>query len=446
MKDNPFHDLISTCLEHIKNSPGQDENTYMSTFSLVLWKRLSEKTGDQGFAEARTKAVVKDQAAELIHKGMIRFEEEYPDETKGMFDLILKHGSYYNEDGNMLIRLLDYLNDISLQNIFERGSAHEYVEAMEELSFYSPLKGKFSVPVSMPRLMRSVLSIQEKDRVFAFGCAPVISILDCFINEKSSLIFAQDMNIRFAIMAKVLLALFNIDHSRIVPQNFVEQPAFVKDGKLETFDCVFGVPHLGGVSSEQAEKLRNDPYGRFPQYYFDRFSKELVALDHALKVLKPKIGRGAILVPQIFLSMMNTRKIRTYMVSMNYIDTIAALPRYLFPGLNKDLALLVFRMDKQDKKVNFIDAEPLCNKADRSIDQKKFLEIYFNRADSKHSMLVDNTKILGHDSSLFPSVYQNIKPDKERKSVQHLRDELSGIDGRLREVQKRLDSRLGRSE
>ena len=120
------------------------------------------------------------------------------------------------------------------------------------------------------------------------------------------------------------------------------------------------------------------------------------------------------------------------------------MPRYFFPGLTTDLALLVFKMNKQDRKVNFIDAEPLCNKADRSIDQKKFLELYTRRQESEHSMLVDNAAILGHDASLLPSVYQEVKPVTERKSLQHLRDELSGIDHRLQEVQKKLDDTLGR--
>ena len=444
MKNNPFNELISICFEHIKFRHDQEAHSYLSTFSLVLWKMLSERTGDKEFNQARAKAVVKEMTAELIHKGMTRFDEAYPEVTKGIFSMVLRHISYYNEDGGALRRLLDYLDNISLRNIFEQGSTEDYIEALHNAGFKKNTLSGFSVSVYMLRLMRATLSIQEKDRVFAFGCAPVVSILDSIVSEKSSYLCAQDMNVNYAIMAKIHLALFNIDHSRVVPQGLFEQPAFVKDGQLETFDCVFGVPHMGTIPSDQAEKLRNDPYGRFPEHFIDRFSRELVTLTHALKALKPRIGRGAILLPQKFLSMMNTHKIRSYMVLMNYIDTIATLPRYLFPGLTTDMALLVFKMNKQDKKVLFIDAEPFCSQADKSIDQDRFMELYAGRKESEHSMLVDNSVILGREASLFPSVYQEVKPDKERKSLQHLRDELSGIDHRLQQVQKKLDDALGR--
>lgn len=158
------------------------------------------------------------------------------------------------------------------------------------------------------------------------------------------------MIIPHALVAKIHLAVFNIGHSMVAAENFFEQPAFVKDGMLETFDCVFGVPHMEAIPSQQAEKVRNDRYGRFPDLLIDRFSRKLVTLAHALKVLRPKLGRGAILLPQRFLNMMNTRKIRTYMASMNYVDAIAYLPSYLFPALSVDLAMLVFRMNKRTKK------------------------------------------------------------------------------------------------
>ncbi len=228
----------------------------------------------------------------------------------------------------------------------------------------------------------------------------------------------------------------------VAAENFFEQPAFVKDGRLETFDCVFGVPHMGTIPSQQAEKLRNDRYGRFPDLLIDRFSRELVTLAHALKVLRPKLGRGAILLPQKFLSMMNTRKIRTYMVSMNYVDAIASMPSYLFPGLSVDLAMLVFRMNKQDKKVLFIDAETLCSQADKNIDQDKFLEIYFRRTDSENSMLVNNTNILGNDSSLHFLVYKQ-KDQKPTKNNYHdLEKQMRDISQVIAEVQTELDEKI----
>ncbi|MFW6275596.1 MAG: hypothetical protein ACOC2M_03075 [bacterium] len=63
-------------------------------------------------------------------------------------------------------------------------------------------------------------------------------------------------------------------------------------------------------------------------------------------------------------------------------------------------------------------------------------------------MVVDNTLILGCDASLFASVYQRTNPAGKRKSVEHLKNQLCGIDGKLTEVRNKLDdslSRLGKS-
>ncbi len=440
---NSFYNLATAVFEQIKS--GSDfEHSYMSTFSLLLWKRLADKTGDDGFNQARTKAVSPGRTAELIHKAMRDFEDKYSEEAQGLFSQILRHISYHNEEWGMLVRFMDYLAGSSIAELFDQGSRHDYIKALEECGYSRNAKGCFGVSLNILRLIRAVLSIKDSDRVFAFGCTPAISILDSIVNEKCMSLYAQDVNTPHALMAKIHLALFNIDHSMVAAGNVFEHPAFVKDGRLETFDCVFGVPHMGTIPSQLARTLRQDRYGRFPDLLIDRFSIELAALAHALKVLRPKLGRAAIVLPQRFLSMMNTRKIRTYMVSMNYVDAIVSLPNYFFPGLFVDLALLIFKMNKQDKQVLFIDAEPLCSKADISLDQDKFLDIYVRRENTEHSMLVENTIILGRDASLFPSVYQETKPPRKGKSAEQLRDHLCGIDGKLTEVRNKLDESLSR--
>lgn len=70
-----------------------------------------------------------------------------------------------------LVRFMDFLAS-SIAELFDQGSRHNYIKALDEWGHSRNTRGFFSVSLNMFRLMRAVLSIKNRGTVFTFGCAP----------------------------------------------------------------------------------------------------------------------------------------------------------------------------------------------------------------------------------------------------------------------------------
>ena len=76
-----------------------------------------------------------------------------------------------------------------------------------------------------------------------------------------------------------------------------------------------------------------------------------------IETMKPKTGRMAVVVPHgVLFRGAQKAQIRQKLIEENLLDAVIGLPEKLFYGTGIPAAILVFRKNKKDKSVLFIDA------------------------------------------------------------------------------------------
>ncbi len=114
------------------------------------------------------------------------------------------------------------------------------------------------------------------------------------------------------------------------------------------------------------------------------------------------------------------KKIRQYLVSHNYVDTVIQLPANLFFGVGIATCIIVLKKSaKKDSNVLFIDASKLFVKnGNKNLlapeHQDKIMELFKNRKDEQYlAKLVKNDDILENDCNLSVSSYVEQEDTRE---------------------------------
>ncbi len=126
-----------------------------------------------------------------------------------------------------------------------------------------------------------------------------------------------------------------------------------------------------------------------------------------IEVLKPKTGRMGVVVPHgVLFRGAAEGKIRKQLVDENLLDAVIGLPEKLFYGTGIPAAILIFRRNKADKNVLFIDAsyEFKDGKNQNQLTEDnvaKIIQTYKSRKDvDKYSRIATIDEIKENDYNL----------------------------------------------
>ncbi|MGA7795028.1 MAG: N-6 DNA methylase, partial [Candidatus Acidiferrales bacterium] len=175
---------------------------------------------------------------------------------------------------------------------------------------------------------------------------------------------------------------------------------------LKHFDVVVANPPFSlekwGYDSAAADK-----FGRFRRGLPPQTKGDYAFVLHMIEVLKPKTGRMGVVVPHgVLFRGAAEGKIRKQLVDENLLDTVIGLPEKLFFGTGIPAAILVFRRNKADKDVLFIDASREYNdgKNQNQLTEDnvaKIIETYKARKDvDKYAHLATLDEIKENDYNL----------------------------------------------
>ncbi len=144
-----------------------------------------------------------------------------------------------------------------------------------------------------------------------------------------------------------------------------------------------------------------------PKQYSD-----LAFTMHMLSHLKETGTCAIVEFPGVLYRKHDEQKIRQYLVSNNYVDTIIQLPINLFYGVPIPTCIIVLKKSaKRDSNILFIDASLLFDKVgSKNVLSKKYrdkiIDAYKKRKDVDHfSKLVSNDKVLANKSNLSVATY-----------------------------------------
>jgi len=222
-----------------------------------------------------------------------------------------------------------------------------------------------------------------------------------------------------------------------------------KDGTgLLHFDVVTANPPFS-LDKWGHEDAANDPYGRFRRGIPPKTKGDYAFISHMIETLKPNSGRMGVVVPHgVLFRGSSEGKIRQQLIEENLLDTVIGLPEKLFFGTGIPAAILIFKKQKMDKDVLFIDASREF-KSGKNQNQltpdniQKIIETYKARETTdKYSYLASFDEIQENDFNLNIPRYVDTFEEEAEIDLMAVRKERVQLQSELKTLEAEMEGYL----
>lgn len=223
--------------------------------------------------------------------------------------------------------------------------------------------GEFYTPPEVSDLIAELLDPQKGDSICDPACGSGSLLMKCGRkvvanhNSKEYALYGQEAIGSTWSLAKMNMFLHGEDNHKIEWGDTIRNPKLLdKNGDLMLFDIVTANPpfSLDKWGYEQAE---NDKFDRFRRGLPPKTKGDYAFISHMIETLKPVTGRMGVVVPHgVLFRGSSEGKIREKLINENLLDAVIGLPEKLFYGTGIPAAILIFKKQKADDSVLFIDA------------------------------------------------------------------------------------------
>lgn len=290
----------------------------------------------------------------------------------------------------LLSTLLNHFNKVNLGVSSVRnddmGRAYEYL--IKRFADKANKKaGEFYTPRTIVRLMVNILDPQANESVYDPACGTGGMLLETIHHVKESggdprllKIKGQEKNLTTEAIARMNLFLHGQEDFEIVRGDTLRDPKFLKNDRLEDFDCVIANPPFS-LKEWGHDYWTSDPYGRASFGLAPKTNGDFAWVQHMFASLNEE-GRMAVVLPHGVLFRVGAEgEIRRKLLQGNYIEAVIGIASDLFYGANIPACILVLRSVRPaDHKghVLFINAEDIFTKgrAQNTLSEPQSDEIY----------------------------------------------------------------------
>ncbi len=242
------------------------------------------------------------------------------------------------------------------------GNAYEYL-IKNFASNGGQKAGEFYTPPEVSELIAELLDPQPGDSICDPACGSASLLMKCGrqittnSGAKDYALYGQEAIGATWSLAKMNMFLHGEDNHQIEWGDTIRNPKLLdKNGGLMQFDVVAANPpfSLDKWGHEEAEA---DPHNRFERGLPPKSKGDYAFILHMIATLKAKTGRMGVVVPHgVLFRGSSEGRIRKQLVDENLLEAVIGLPEKLFYGTGIPAAILVFRKEKADDSVLFIDA------------------------------------------------------------------------------------------
>lgn len=223
--------------------------------------------------------------------------------------------------------------------------------------------GEFYTPPEVSDLLAELLDPQPGDTICDPACGSASLLMKCGrkVREnhggKNYALYGQEAIGSTWSFAKMNMFLHGEDNHKIEWGDTIRNPKLLdKNANLMLFDIVTANPPFS-LDKWGHEDAAHDHFGRFSRGVPPKTKGDYAFILHMIETLKPKSGRMGVVVPHGVLFRGSTEgKIREKLIEENLLDAVIGLPEKLFFGTGIPAAILIFKKEKVDDNVLFIDA------------------------------------------------------------------------------------------
>lgn len=311
--------------------------------------------------------------------------------------------------------------------------------------------GEFYTPPEVSDLIAELLDPQKGDSICDPACGSGSLLMKCGRkvvanhNSKEYALYGQEAIGSTWSLAKMNMFLHGEDNHKIEWGDTIRNPKLLdKNGDLMLFDIVTANPpfSLDKWGYEQAE---NDKFDRFRRGLPPKTKGDYAFISHMIETLKPVTGRMGVVVPHgVLFRGSSEGKIREKLINENLLDAVIGLPEKLFYGTGIPAAILIFKKQKSDDSVLFIDAsrEFKSGKNQNNLTEEnitKIVETYRARKSvDKYAYLATLQEVKDNDYNLNIPRYVDTFEEEEEIDLVAVRAEREQLKTQLAELELQM--------
>ncbi len=334
------------------------------------------------------------------------------------------------------------------------GNAYEYL--IKHFAAGGGQKaGEFYTPPEVSDLIAELLDPQEDDTISDPACGSGSLLMKCGrkikkrFNSKKYALYGQEAIGSTWSLAKMNMFLHGEDNHKIEWGDTIRNPKLLnKHGGLMHFDIVTANPPFS-LDKWGHDEADHDPFGRFRRGIPPKTKGDYAFISHMIETMEPTTGRMGVVVPHgVLFRGSSEGKIRKQLIEENLLDTVIGLPEKLFYGTGIPAAILIFKKNKADSNVLFIDASRECktgkNQNLLTLDNiKKIVKTYkVRKSFDKYSYLANFEEIEENDFNLNIPRYVDTFEEEEEIDLLAVRKEREELKTQLVELETEMDGYL----
>ncbi len=400
----------------------QDYNYENQDFGITVSKRVDPKKIDFTYNQIDEflKGVkYENEQAKLFYKDIFNYlDKRYLEEQK--VNELRRVIYRYNDYPKVYEYLLEYKTAYGLGNVKEYVSSQNINNLISELAIHTG--GNY-------------------DTIYNPTIGSGLLVSEVVKKGVIKNVYAQDVSPNAGLMAKVSLLINGLSYKgiNVKVDDIIKNPHFTD----QEFGLIISQPPMGLVWNPEAFLLKDNRFKDFPVLPPKR-AADYAFIQHMLYFLKDS-GMMIIAMGHGMLFRGGAEKvIRTELIKNNYLEAVIGLPEALNYSTRIPTVILIFRQNKQNDKVLFINAEDDYKHSRpinilRNKDIRKIVETYKNKdVINKYSYYASLKEIKDNDYNLNISRYVNTFEKEDLFSLKYIDEQLRNIEQELKLVEEEI--------
>ena len=370
-----------------------------------------------------------------------------------------KLGSTYKEKGELIGKLISAIDEIEFNFMDSKidllGDAYEYLIGQFAASA-GKKAGEYYTPQQVSKLLSLIVTKDLKDVKYisdpACGSGSLLIQVADRLKEKDGKfirIFGQELNTTTCNLARMNMLVHNVNFNKftIHQGDTLKNPS---DDQREygKMDIVVANPPFSAnwePNSTMEKDERFSGAGKLaPKSYAD-----YAFVEHMVNSLSAN-GCMAVVLPHGPLFRGNAEGvIRQYLVeTRNYLDTVIGLPENLFYGTTIAACICVFKKNKTDRNVYFIDASKYFEKGKnqnllRDEDIQRIMDAYSSKQEiEKYAHLASLDELKENEFNLNIPRYVDTFEEEEEIDLNEVMAEYHRLDEEDKKITEELNKYL----
>jgi type I restriction enzyme M protein len=394
---------------------------------------------------------------EVINQALEKIEEANKLKLSGVFrniDFNSEANLGQTRERNTRLKMLleDFANpklDLRLSRIGNMdviGNAYEYLIA-KFAAGAGKKAGEFYTPAEVSELMAKLVAPQPGERICDPTCGSGSLLIKCanYVRRSGSnnySLYGQENTGGTWALAKMNMFLHGVDSARIEWGDTIRNPKLLEKDKLMRFEVVVANPPFS-LDKWGADDVVSDRFQRFKRGIPPKGKGDFAFISHMIETMSLTNGRVAVPHGVLFRGS-SEGKIRREAIEENLLDAVIGLPSNLFFGTGIPAAVLVFRRNKLDGNVLFVDgsrdyADVKTQNNLRSADIAKIVGAYEARVSvDRYACLASLDEIRENDFNLNIPRYVDTFEEEEEIDIGAVQVEILGLEEELSKVKFKM--------